>query len=478
MSGGSGCGTSSLGSVKNKSVRARNGEGLTVTTRNVLDVAFGRDGKEMEQQKKHANEVIDLTKQFADHCGIEKNFHFGAEQELAKYAITKFIEKFGSSARDARNISRPPSQVSIKTDINQSTVVFKDVTAIINTRMSGSRKNIKGMVQALQHDYHYGVVFSAPTHDELVTIEDEFMKILEHNNFYQGKSLRFSREGVVFIASPELTLEDAVLPKEITAEYQLSVIDFLTDEKYHSITKKRALLLYGPPGSGKTTSLKALFSVLRKKKVSCMYLTDDTFKGQSLEAVFEFINNYLTPCLIGFEDIDLIGEDRRHRSGIIGSLLSVLNGVEDHRKPIVIVGTTNRADILDDAVTRPCRFDRKLHIDYPSTKNLQKMFKNLMGFDAPKGTVVQSSDQKNKLTGAHIKEICDTAKILAKHHDKSVVSCVEEAVATISDSFYLASPSVGFGAGGDDEALEDCSAPGYGSSPKPAQRDPFEEEIR
>ena len=413
-----------------------------------------------ENKKKQANDVIDLTDILKNHAGLVKNYQFRAEQDLAKYAVTKFIRKYGTMARDSRCFSRLPSTVFIETDIGQTSKVFRDVTAYIDSKIEGSNEIIKGFIQAIQYDDFYGVAFSASTTEEMSILENEYMNILEHNNFFQGKSLRFSRDGVVFIPSPEMSLEEAVLPEKIMDEYKLNIIDFLSNDKYHDITKKRALLLYGPPGSGKTTSLKALFSVLRKKGITCMYLTDDTFRGHSLESIFDFINKYLTPCLIGFEDIDLIGEDRSHRSGIIGSLLSVLNGVEDYLKPIVIIGTTNRADILDDAVTRPCRFDRKLFIDYPTTEALEKMFENLMGFKAPKNAVVQSRDKKNKLTGAHIKEICNTAKILAKHKDVSVESCIKEAVQVISESFYLATPSVGFGKEDDGgEFLDDFNQP-------------------
>jgi len=430
-----------------------------------------------EQDEKGDNsecQVIDLTDKFKEHCGTEKSYRFPSEQDLAKYAVTKLVNEFGCDARNSKNFAISPSNCTIATDINQSTVVFEDITANLKIKSGKSGKKIKatGMVQALQMRESYNVIFAADSKGSLVAIENEYLKLLEYNNFFQGKSLRFSSNGVVFISCPNITLKEAVLPPNIIKEYQINVLDFLTDDKYHDITKKRALLLYGPPGGGKTTSLKALFSVLRKEKITCMYLTDDTFKRHSLESVFDFINKYLSPCLIAFEDIDLIGEDRRYNhGGIIGSLLSVLNGVEEYKKPIVIVGTTNRIDILDDAVIRPCRFDRKLFIDYPTTQNLRRMFKNMTGLKPP-AVIKQSDNKKNKLTGAHVKEICNTAQILAIRNGESVMDCVEEAVSIIRDSFYLASSVTGFQSQTREEIYDDPEEKAEIATS--AEPDPFE----
>lgn len=402
--------------------------------------------KEMSEDSDDSRrcQVIDLTDGFKEHFGTEKSYEFPSEQSLAKYAVTKMVAEFGTDARNSRNFSLPPSRATINTDVNQQTVVYEDITANLKIKL-GKKNTIAGTIQAIQMRQSYEVVFAAESKEALLAIENAYTKILEYNNYFQGKTLRFSSSGVVFIPCPNITLKEAVLPKRIIDEYKLNVLEFLKDEKYHEITKKRALLLYGPPGGGKTTSVKALFSLLRKQKITCMYLTDDTFKRHSLESVFDFINKYLAPCCIGFEDIDLIGEDRRNSRGIIGSLLSVLNGVEEYQKPIVIVGTTNRVDILDDAVTRPCRFDRKLFIDYPTTQALRNMFENMAGIKPP-NVIQQSEDKNNKLTGAHIKEICNTARILAKQKNCEIEDCVEDAVTTIKESFYLASSVAGFGA--------------------------------
>jgi len=405
-------------------------------------------------------EVIDLTDKFKEHSSTEKIYVFPSEQDLAKYAVTKLINQYGKNARNSRNFSISPSNCTISTDVKQSSVVFEDVTANLEINIKNKTVKSKGMIQAIQMRHSYNVVLAAETKKDLINIENAYLKIIEYNNFFQGKSLRFSSSGVVFIPCPNISLKEAVLPKRIINEYKLNVVDFLTDSDYYTITKKRALLLYGPPGSGKTTSIKALFSLLRKRKITCMYLTDDTFRKHSLESVFDFINKYLSPCLIAFEDIDLIGRDRRNGSGIIGSLLSVLNGVEEYQKPIVIVGTTNRHNVLDDAVTRPCRFDRKLHVDFPTTAALRQMFKNMTGLKAPE-IIQQSKDNSNKLTGAHIKEICNTSKILAVKNKCEVSNCINEAVKIIKESFYLAS-----------------NVSGFADVDSDVERDMYEDEIR
>ena len=130
--------------------------------------------------------VVDITDMFKGHCGIEKMYTFPSEQQLAKYAVTKFVKKYATSARHSTDFTIRPTTTTIKTDINQSTIVFENVTAALSLKLKG-RKAILGMVQAVQYEYHYSIRFSAETNEDLALLENEYAQILEHNNFFQGK---------------------------------------------------------------------------------------------------------------------------------------------------------------------------------------------------------------------------------------------------------------------------------------------------
>ena len=415
-------------------------------------------GSRGRKTSRHEN-VIDLTRKHQDAAfGITKEYHLPYEWPLAEFAVTDLVNTYGSVVRDMKNMSQPPTTATISTDVTEKTVVYEDVCSkLVIEATDGGPRAAQGFIQALfiPSCGTYRVVLCAESKGDLSVLESVFEEKMEMHNFYQGKTLRFSREGVVFINTPSTEMADVILPQKTIDEHQLNVIDFLTDPKYSENIKKRSLLYYGSPGTGKTTLVKVSFNVLRKRGVTCLWVSDDTFKKVSVESVFSFINSYLAPALVVFEDLDLIAADRRTgTSAIIGPLLSALNGISDQEKPIVIVGTTNRPEILDEAVTRPCRFDRKIKIGFPSSDALAQMFEKKSGFKSDPGAFDQPSDDKKKLTGAHIEEICNTAELLSKKQGKPMDQCVKEAVQVIKENFYIIQPGkLGFSEdGGGDEA--------------------------
>lgn len=405
-----------------------------------------------EYTKSHSN-IVDLTKKFFQPSGIVKSYRDVSEQHLAKYAVTQLVNSFGKLVRHGFNINLEPDSESIATNIEETTTVYKNVCATLVFERKG-RVKLECLITAIQLEYSYEVSMASLTGEGLSMLETTFSQMLEKCNFYHGKTLRYGDRQVEFIPIPTTLMEDAVLAPETVDEISLNVLQFLTNPKMNCITKKRGMLFYGPPGTGKTTTIKAMFRELSAKGVTCIYLTDSAFRENSVENVFAFINKYLAPALVVFEDIDLIAPDRRESGGrLLGSLLSALNGVEEQQKPIAIVATTNRVEVLDAAVTRPCRFDRRIKIDYPSEKEMNKIFHKISGFKAPEGCFSSSSV---RLTGAHIEEIYRTSALLSVQSSRKIQDCLEEAVAQVKKHFMIVSPkAIGFSEVLDNEGVDD-----------------------
>ena len=394
------------------------------------------------------SKVVDLTGKFKQPSGLVRMYKHPSEYALAMYAVTQLVNQYGKIVRNSRAINGEPSVTTITTDVRTVTSVYCDVCATLEFPQAGHEPST-GVIQSILLDDGFRVSMAGPTQESIALLERAYNRMLEKHNFYQGKTLRFGRESVEFIPVPSTELEDVIMPQATADEYDLNVVQFLTNPKMQKITKKRGMLFYGPPGGGKTSGIKAMFKLLSSKGVTCVYVSDASFDQLSVEDVFGFINKYLAPALVVFEDIDLIAPDRRDgASRLIGPLLSALNGIEEQKKPIVIVATTNRVEVLDSAVTRPCRFDRRILVDYPSESDLHKIFFTKAGFEAPEGCFKNTGDVK--LTGAHVEEIYRTSALLAEESSKPVCECVKEAVETVKKHFMIVSPkNIGFGDGED-----------------------------
>ena len=164
-------------------------------------------------------------------------------------------------------------------------------------------------------------------------------------------------------------------------ESLVEVVDFLHNPgKYAGIGAKlpKGALLVGPPGTGKTLLAKA---VAGEAGVPFFSLTGSDFvelyvgMGASrVRSLFEEANKN-APCIIFIDEIDAIGRSRDSKYGggneereqTLNQLLSEMDGF-DSSKGILILGATNRPEILDKALLRPGRFDRRIIVDRPDLK--------------------------------------------------------------------------------------------------------------
>ena len=156
------------------------------------------------------------------------------------------------------------------------------------------------------------------------------------------------------------------------------IIDFLHNpQKYTDIGAKlpKGALLVGPPGTGKTLLAKAVaveanvpfFSISGSDFV-------EMFVGVGASRVRDLFKEAakVAPCIVFIDEIDTIGKSRDNRMGgndereqTLNQLLAELDGF-DPSKGIIVLGATNRPEVLDKALLRPGRFDRRITIDRPN----------------------------------------------------------------------------------------------------------------
>ena len=178
-----------------------------------------------------------------------------------------------------------------------------------------------------------------------------------------------------------------VAGEEEAKESLKEIVDFLhRPEKYTEIGAKlpRGALLVGPPGTGKTLLAKA---VAGEANVPFYSLSGSSFVemfvGVGASRVRDLFKDALenSPCIIFIDEIDAIGKSRDNTLGsndereqTLNQLLSEMDGF-DITKGIVVIGATNRHEVLDEALLRPGRFDRRIIVDKPDLKGREDILK-------------------------------------------------------------------------------------------------------
>lgn len=166
------------------------------------------------------------------------------------------------------------------------------------------------------------------------------------------------------------------------------IIDFLKfPEKYSKIGAKipKGVLLVGPPGTGKTLMARAIAGEAGVPFFSCsgsQFIEMFVGVGASrIRSLFEKASKK-APCIIFIDEIDAIGKTRSsgaqpgndERDQTINQLLTAMDGFTEN-SGIIVLGATNRAELLDEALLRPGRFDRKVFVDLPDVKGRNAILK-------------------------------------------------------------------------------------------------------
>ncbi len=231
-----------------------------------------------------------------------------------------------------------------------------------------------------------------------------------------------------------VTFKD-VAGQEEAKESVMELVDFLHDPaKYTRIGAKlpKGALLVGPPGTGKTLLAKA---VAGEAKVPFFFLSGsdfvEMFVGVGASRVRELFKQaqQMAPCIIFIDEIDAIGKSRDNRYGgndereqTLNQLLAEMDGF-DTSKGIVILAATNRPEVLDKALLRPGRFDRRIIVDKPDLKGrlavLKVHAKNVLMHDSV--DLDEIAHATSGAVGSDLANIINEAAILAVKEGRTVV---------------------------------------------------------
>ena len=220
----------------------------------------------------------------------------------------------------------------------------------------------------------------------------------------------------------------------------LEIIDYLKNpERYHLAGARppRGVLLYGPPGNGKTLIAKALAgeaeaSFLEQNASSFMQL----FVGMGAQRVRDLFKEArkMTPCVIFIDELDSIGAKRGgsgsggghdERIQTINALLAELDGFANN-DGLVVIAATNRLEQLDEALIRPGRFDRKVYVPMPGKMDRKEI---LMVHAAKLPHLTANldlwSERTQGFSGADLANLVNEAAMEAARSNSSEVSDLE-----------------------------------------------------
>jgi cell division protease FtsH len=266
-----------------------------------------------------------------------------------------------------------------------------------------------------------------------------FMMRQAQGNTSQTFSFGRSRARMLMGNTPNVSFSDVAGVEEAKMELQ-EVVEFLKfPERFQVLGARipRGVLLIGPPGTGKTLLAKAVageagvpfFSISGSEFV-------EMFVGVGASRVRDLFDQAKrnAPCIVFVDEIDAVGRHRGaglggghdEREQTLNQILVEMDGFETGTN-VIIVAATNRPDILDPALLRPGRFDRRVTLDNPDVKGREEILKvHIKGKPvAAEVDLAAVARQTPGFSGADLANLVNEAAILAARNGKKSIGTME-----------------------------------------------------
>lgn len=248
-------------------------------------------------------------------------------------------------------------------------------------------------------------------------------------NFARSRARRYDQN------QPRITFEDVADLEEAKEELK-EVIEFLKNpQRFQALGAKvpKGVLLMGPPGSGKTLLARA---VAGEAGVPFFHVSGsefvEMFVGVGAARVRDLFEQAKAnkPCIIFVDELDAVGRLRfagiggghDEREQTLNQLLVEMDGIEQN-SGIIVIAATNRPDVLDPALLRPGRFDRRIVIDHPDAKGREAILRvHLRGKPIADDVDIEKlAKQTAGFSGADLANMVNEAAILAARKNKTKI---------------------------------------------------------
>ena len=257
----------------------------------------------------------------------------------------------------------------------------------------------------------------------------EKLRVTKDDFDYALKMVPPSAMREVLIEIPKVKWEDVGGLEEVKQSLKEAVEWPITNPesfKRIGIRPPRGILLYGPPGCGKTYIAKALanevginFIAVKGPELLSKWVGESE---QHVRDVFRRAKQ-VAPSIILFDEIDALAPKRGQDFGthiteqVVSQLLTEMSGIEE-MEGVVVIATTNRPDILDSALLRPGRFDRMIYVPAPDEKTRLEIFKIHTKAMPLKGVDIKKlAKETENYSGADIEALAREAAMNALRRD-------------------------------------------------------------
>jgi len=312
-----------------------------------------------------------------------------------------------------------------------------------------------GASQLIQKLKEYNIDFDAhplPQKSLLITIASNLILPLifiaglifffqNSENFQQNNGMspmNLGKSTARFDQRPEtgISFDDIAGIDEAKAEFE-EIVSFLREpERYTLVGAKipKGVLLVGPPGTGKTLLAKAIAS---EANVPFYNVAGSEFVEMFIGIGAARIRDLFkkasenTPCIVFIDEIDAVGRERGagigggndEREQTLNQLLTEMDGFKEN-KGVIVVGATNRVDILDSALLRPGRFDRQIQVGLPDRLGrlgILKVHARNKPLDKDV-SLIQIANRTPGFSGADLANLLNESAILATRYKKDIIS--------------------------------------------------------